>query len=180
MDKFERDLQLHLQDQIAKDIRKLGLTVLTVPPGESALPAGPNRRTTAHAIPTWVISGQFTRVNQGSRALRVVVGLGAGGTKMETAVQVFDSAAPGHEPALAFRTTGGSGAKPGVFVGAASTGPAAFVGLGLNVVGGSQPGVTEDTRRTARMITAYLSEDLAQRGYLDPAKVQHAKRLGTN
>ena len=180
MGKFERDLQIHLQDQIVMDLRKLGLTVQTIQRGESALLAGPNRGPAAHAIPTLVISGQLTKVNQGSRALRVVVGLGAGGTKMETAVQVYDPAAPGHEPALVFRTTGGSGAKPGVFVGAASTGPAAFVGLSLNVVGGSQAGVTEDTCRTARMITAYLSEDLAQRGYLDPVKVQHAKRLGTN
>lgn len=181
LDVFERDLQVHLQDQISKDLRKLGLTVLTARPGESALlAAGQNRGAGAHSVPTWVISGQFTRVNQGSRALRVVVGLGAGGTKMETAVQMFDPAAPGHEPALAFRTTGGSGAKPGVFVGAASTGPAAAVGLGLNVVGGAQAGVAEDTRRTARMITAYISEELAQRGYLDPAKVRHAKRLGTN
>jgi hypothetical protein len=32
---------------------------------------------------------------------------------METPVRVFDYAVLGHEPVPAFRTTGGSGAKPG-------------------------------------------------------------------
>ena len=35
----------------------------------------------------WVVRGQFVQVNQGSRALRGIVGFGAGGTKMLTKVQ---------------------------------------------------------------------------------------------
>ena len=36
----------------------------------------------------WVVEGRFLRLNQGSRLLRSVVGLGAGGTKMETSTVV--------------------------------------------------------------------------------------------
>ena len=34
----------------------------------------------------WLVSGEFIRVNTGSLLLRAGVGLGAGGTKMETQV----------------------------------------------------------------------------------------------
>ena len=36
----------------------------------------------------WLITGEFVRVNGGSRELRGLVGLGLGGTKMETVVRV--------------------------------------------------------------------------------------------
>lgn len=60
----------------------------------------------------WLVTGQFIRVNTGSRLLRAGVGLGAGGTKMETQVQVIDLAA-GTPPFLTFETTGGSNATQG-------------------------------------------------------------------
>ena len=37
---------------------------------------------------SWVVEGRFLRVNQGSRLLRSMVGLGAGGTKMEARTTV--------------------------------------------------------------------------------------------
>ena len=35
----------------------------------------------------WLVTGIYDRVNQGSRMLRMVIGFGAGGTKMETRVR---------------------------------------------------------------------------------------------
>jgi hypothetical protein len=53
----------------------------------------------------WLITGEFVRVNEGSRALRGLVGLGAGGTKMETVVRVYDLSHLSKEPILQFETS---------------------------------------------------------------------------
>jgi len=65
----------------------------------------------------WLITGEFVRVNGGSRELRGLVGLGLGGTKMETLVRVYDLSRLSKEPVLQFETSGGSNAEPGALVG---------------------------------------------------------------
>ena len=72
------------------------------------------RRTRTDA---WLVTGEFVRVNQGSRALRGLVGLGAGGTKLETMVRVYDLSHLSKAPVLQFETSGGSNAEPGAILG---------------------------------------------------------------
>ncbi len=109
----------------------------------------------------WVVSGQFIRVNQGSRLLRTTIGFGAGGTKMETRVFVYNLAAGSHVPPfLTFETTGGSGAEPGML---GSMDP---VSLALSGVAGAAKGLSDDTKRTARMITATLSDYMYKQGWI--------------
>src|ERR1700730_4294645 len=72
-----------------------------------------SRRTRTDA---WLITGEFIRVNEGSRAWRGLVGLGAGGTKMETVVRVYDLSHLSNEPILQFETSGGSNAETGAAV----------------------------------------------------------------
>jgi hypothetical protein len=107
----------------------------------------------------WVVCGRFIRVNQGSRLLRSTVGFGAGGTKMETQVFVYNLADNATAPFLTFQTTGGSGASPGMI----SAGP---VGAAVGAVGGAAKGVTEDTERTSRAITAALSDYMYKNGWI--------------
>ncbi|HUB67668.1 MAG TPA: DUF4410 domain-containing protein [Candidatus Methylacidiphilales bacterium] len=107
----------------------------------------------------WIVAGRFIRVNQGSRLLRSTVGFGAGGTKMETQVFVYNLADNASAPFLTFETTGGSGATPGMI----SAGP---VGAAIGAVSGAAKGVTDDTARTARMITAALSDYMYQQGWI--------------
>jgi len=64
-----------------------------------------------------LITGEFVRVNGGSRELHGLVGLGLGGTKMETVVRVYDLSRLSKEPVLQFETSGGSNAEPGALVG---------------------------------------------------------------
>ena len=107
----------------------------------------------------WLVTGRFDLVNQGSRALRTLLGWGLGGTKLETTVEVFDLSTPPPQRFLSFRTTGGSNAQPGMLtppdpLGTPMCGLAQATGTGLSL----------DAKRTARMITATLSEYLASRG----------------
>ena len=68
----------------------------------------------------WLIRGEFTRVNQGSRLLRSTIGFGAGGTKVETNVYVYDLSKSSTTPFLTFSTSGGSNAEPGAITGLAT------------------------------------------------------------
>ena len=113
----------------------------------------------------WVVVGDFTRVNQGSRALRSLVGFGAGGTKIETSVKVYhmyDTTVP----FLTFHTTGGSGAQPGGLATQSA----------LTAVAGAAKGLTEDAVRTSRMITAELSDYMYQKGWIPKDKALKPKR----
>jgi len=127
----------------------------------------------------WLIRGSFDRVYQGSRLLRSVVGLGAGATRVETTVVVYDLSGPIPRPFLKITTTGGSNISPGI--GGVATffisGPSALTSL-FNVVDGIRTGLTFDTIRTTREVNAAMSEYLYQRGAIPYKKAAGPKRLG--
>ncbi len=134
---------------------------------------GPAQRVTrAAGLPKsgWLVTGEFVRVYTGSRVLRAGVGLGAGGTKMETRVSVFDLASRA-QPFLTFETTGGSNAMPGLLT---NPGTSAAISMTMQAM----MGVTDDAARTSRMITGELSEYLVQHGWLAKDKAYSAKKLG--
>ncbi len=93
----------------------------------------------------WLITGQFDRVSQGSRFLRSFAGFGLGGTKLDATVVVSDMSGPTPRPFLVIRTSGGSNALP-------------------LVLGFPRSGLTFDAQRTAREVTAAISEFLYQQG----------------
>jgi hypothetical protein len=113
-----------------------------------------------------VIRGKFVRVNQGSRFLRSAIGFGAGGTKLETMVEVYDLSDLSHRPFLTFSTTGGSNAEPGAITGIATDPLTLGVGVVTGGAGGLAHGLTEDTKRTAREITAELSDYMYRSGWI--------------
>ena len=161
---FKSDLKVKMRGYLAKSLGRFGLPIEVAPGGIAS-----------RGVPGWLVTGEFTRINQGSRALRVVVGMGAGGTKMETRVRVTDIRTG--KLICAFRTTGGSNADSGIIT---SYGPltlATFGGAALNVIGSSAHGVTEDTRRTAKMIADYISQQLAARGAIPQDKAREPKIL---
>jgi hypothetical protein len=148
---FKKNLQLMLKTAMATD-----LTDKLVP----ATAVGRGKQSGLKNA--WLVRGEFTTVKQGSRLLRGTVGFGAGGTKMETRVEVYDLAQNPGTPFLTFSTTGGSNSEPGAVL-ALSTDPLA---LAVGGVSGVAHGLSEDTQRTARMITAKLSDYMHDRGWI--------------
>jgi hypothetical protein len=71
---FEQKLQISFREQLVRALGRYGIPV-TVAVTSQELQKLRKRQS------AWLIIGQFTRVNQGSRALRIALGLGAGGTK---------------------------------------------------------------------------------------------------
>jgi hypothetical protein len=112
----------------------------------------------AHRVNAWLIEGEFVRVNQGSRLLRGAIGFGAGATKLETNVSVYDLSTGDPKPFLTFSTTGGSNAEPGAVTAFATDPLTIAIEVAAGGAGNVAHGLTEDTRRTAREITAELSD----------------------
>jgi hypothetical protein len=136
-------------------------------------PAVPLTKGVRPAKGSWVVEGSFQRLNQGSRLLRSLVGLGAGGTKMEARTIVSAIDARGVKKTIAeIETTGGSNAEPGML-----TFPTPIGGGIRALVSLAKTGVTADQRRTARMITAAMAEKLEAQGYRLAGEGEKVKRL---
>jgi Domain of unknown function (DUF4410) len=107
---------------------------------------------------SWLISGRFSRVNQGSRFLRGALGFGSGGTKLDVTATVSDLSGKTPKPFLMIQTTGGSNAMPGAIVGVFAW-PASFTGAH-----GLIAGLSSDCRRTSREITNALAQYMKRHG----------------
>jgi hypothetical protein len=164
---FQQNLQFMLQTAMIVDISKR----LGIPAMESY------QEQEFHPENAWMIRGEFTRVNQGSRLLRSTIGFGAGGTKVETNVYVYDLNQGETKPFLTFSTTGGSNAEPGAITGIATDPVEIAVQATLSGVGGVAHGLTEDTKRTAREITAVLSDYMYRRAWISKDKWIKPKAL---
>jgi hypothetical protein len=170
---FEQKLQISLRQQLVRALGRYGIPVTI------AVTSQELRKLRKRQL-AWLITGQFTRVNQSSRDLRIALGLGAGATKMETTVQVYDlSARRRQQPIFNFSTSGGSNAEPGIITSVGPLAPTTVPAVVISVAGKGAHGVSEDAKRTARVIAAYVSEQLAARGYLPAGKKGgKAKRPG--
>lgn len=157
---FKQSVATLLQDYTVKNVSKHVAPASKVASAAAAPRSG------------WLVTGRFTRVNTGSRGMRVVVGLGAGGTKMETVVDVYDLASSRQKPFMHFTTTGGSNAMPGLL---SSTGPGSAA---ISMISQASTGVTDDAARTSRMIAGGLSEYFGARGWIAQEKVFKIKRSG--
>jgi hypothetical protein len=159
--------KIELRD-FKKDLRSLLQSAMVADLNSRLIPAaGAALDKTFPPQHAWLVRGEFTRVYQGSRLLRGAIGFGLGATKVETKVYVYDLGKSSTEPFLVFSTTGGSNAEPGAITGIA-TDPLTFVvSTALSGAGNIAHGLTEDTRRTAREITAALSDYMYRRGWIE-------------
>lgn len=153
------------------DVQRLLAEYLVKELSRNIAPATLVRSRTAPGPDTWVVSGELTKVYEGNRLLRMGIGLGAGGTKMETQVAVRNASA-GNRPFLQFATTGGSNALPG-----AATNPIPFSSAPSALLQ-TTTGVTDDAARTARQITAAIADYMVERGWLAAGKVRKPKIAG--
>jgi len=164
--KFKKNLQAMMQTGMVTDLSHRLI---------SAVPT--NKIQGFQPENAWLIRGEFTKVNQGSRLLRGAIGFGAGGTKVETKVYVYNLNQDSNIPFLTFSTTGGSNAEPGAVTGAAIDPVTAAIGVVASGAGGVAHGLTEDTARTAREITAELSDYMYRSGWISKDKWIKPKKL---
>ena len=150
-----------LSEELVQRLRDLGL------PAERAFGA-PTRWGNA-----LVIEGQFVTLAQGNQTERLVIGLGAGASDMQTRVQVYATGPGGLQPVQEFATDVASGMKPGMAetmgVGAAADtlGTAAVAGAGLGIASEEfSAGVKAEAKRTAKAIVEQLQPYFLAQGWI--------------
>jgi hypothetical protein len=119
-----------------------------------------------------VVDGQFTNISEGNRLRRLVIGLGAGASALDSHVDVFQKTAQGTRQILDFTTHADSGKMPGAAVmgpaGAAAGGSAAAV-VGTNAAMGGAKTYASSTAfladKTADQIVQTLTQYYAQQGW---------------
>ena len=153
-----------LSEDLVKQLQDLGFNAENLPAG--AAPGGN----------TLVINGQFLSADEGNRARRLIIGFGAGASKLETEVTVSNVTAGGTlNQLLSFQTHADSGKMPGAAVtmgaGAAAQGASAATGAAKTY--GSMLSTLAD--KTSKQINAYLSQYFASQGWISPDQAQQAK-----
>jgi Domain of unknown function (DUF4410) len=149
-----------LAESLVAEIRDLGL------PAERAGTATASGQVVA-------IEGQFVSIDEGDRARRMVIGFGAGESKVVANVQVFDETPPSPQLLDEFQVDATSGHKPGMGpmagAGAAVAGvtTAIATSAGLSVASEAiSDSVVADADRAARGIAKQLAVLFAQEGWI--------------
>ncbi len=164
--KFKQNLQAMMQTGLVTDLSHRLIPAVSTSKKQGFQPEN-----------AWLIRGEFTKVNQGSRLLRGAIGFGAGGTKVETNIYVYDLNQSTNTPFLTFSTTGGSGAEPGAITGVATDPVVVAIQVVASGAGGVAHGLTEDTARTAREVTAELSDYMYRSGWISKDKWIEPKKV---
>lgn len=125
--------------------------------------------------PTLAITGHLFSIDEGSRAARITVGLGAGRSSVHAAVQVTEVLAEGSRLLTEYDVLAQSGRRPGAAetlgVGAAAgTLATAAVVTGAATVGSEAFGddVDADAKRAAEKIAKLLRGYFVQQGWVAP------------
>jgi len=162
LEDFKRRLQQEMTSNLFEQIRKYIAPAQAVSAG-TAPPQGNS----------WLITGRFTRLNQGSRALRSTLGFGSGGTKMDVTATVSDLSGDAPKRFLMIQTTGGTNAMPGAMMG--------IITWPMMVSGapGLLSGLSGDCRRTSREITSALAEYMKKHGLQVAKDVPRPKQRGS-
>src|SRR5271156_2866676 len=96
-----------------------------------------------------ILDGQFTDINEGNRLRRMVIGLGAGQSTLDTEVQAYQKTDQGSRQLMDFSTHADSGYITGAGIpgpaGAAAGGATAAATLGVNLAAGGVKSVTSST-----------------------------------
>ena len=160
-----------LAAEVAKQLGALGFTVVR------------GNANTVSAEGDLVIDGEFVNVDEGNRLRRLVIGFGAGASKLDTKVSVYRVTAGARQSLLQFTTHADSGRMPGAAVtmgaGAAAQGGATAGMAAANVAAGGAKAYTSQVAylsdKTADQVVAYLSQYFAQQGWISPDQAQKVK-----
>ena len=152
------------------------LTVKIANMGLNPLRADRNMPVTQGSI---LITGRFTKIDEGNRLRRNVIGLGMGQSSVESAVSVLAPEPSGLQEIIAFDAHADSGNMPGAAVmgpagAAAGAGTAAVVATNAAMSGAKsyKSSSAQQAKKIAEKIAAELAKYFAQQGWIDPALAQ--------
>ncbi len=138
-------------------------------------------RGTAAGKDQLLIDGRLLDVDEGNRLGRIVIGFGAGASKLDTEVDVYYG--PRRRKVLDFKTHADSGKLPGAAAtmgaGAAVAGGITAGGLAASAAAGTVKEYHSEIERmaghSADQAVAYLSEFFAKQGWIRPDQVKRPR-----
>jgi len=162
--KVGQEVAAVLSEELVKQIFIFGFPAERAPAGKKAEPG------------TMVVEGQFVSIEEGNQFTRLVIGFGAGATRVKTRAQLYIGSPSGPVLAQTFETEAKSGSAPGLVAG----GPAFAAGrlvvggavAATKVVSQSRSGVAADAERTAEELGKRLAEFFAAQGWIPKNAVQ--------
>jgi hypothetical protein len=157
----QTEQQLQLADQTAQNVCVQVAANLT---GKGITTTCMNRGTPPTGGNVLIIDGNFTDINEGNRLRRMVIGLGAGQSTLDTVVQAYQKTDLGSQQVMDFSTHADSGYMPGAGVtgpaGAAAGGATAAASLAVNVAAGGVKNVTSSTGYLADKTSAQIVDQV--------------------
>jgi hypothetical protein len=166
-----REAAQNLSADLVKRLQELGFNAENLPRGT---PPGGN---------TMTINGQFLSADEGNRARRLIIGFGAGASKLDTQVTVSQVSSTGMvNQLLSFTTHADSGKMPGAAV-TMGAGAAAQGASAATMAAGAATGAAKTygsmlstlSNNTSKQITAYLSQYFLAQGWISPDQAQKVK-----
>ena len=121
----------------------------------------------------YTLEGQFVTIDEGDRALRMIVGFGVGGSEVQTLVQAYHIKGSRKELLGEAAVTAESSKKPGIAgtlpIGAVVSGiaTAAAVSTGMGVVTEINQDVQDGAENTAEAIIDLLKPKFVENGWID-------------
>jgi len=160
-----------LSNALVKDLEGLGFTVEKL------------RRGTPVTGNVLIVDGAFLNVDEGNRLRRLAIGFGAGASKLDTRVNVYQTSDGVPHRVLEFGTHVESSKMPGAAVtmgaGAAAQGAvtagSAAVAAGMAGAKAHLSSMGALTDETSEQITAYLSQYFAKQRWISSDKAQIPK-----
>jgi len=159
--KVEQEVSRVLTATLVDELRKLGIPV------EPATMASPG------AGPTLSIEGQIISIDEGNKAKRLVIGLGAGASEVRMLTQVYEvTSTDGHHLIEDFYTTAKSSRKPGfgpmAGAGAAAGLAASHIAVagGVGVATSLSQTVEADVKHGAKQIAKELAKFFVSQGWI--------------
>ncbi len=161
------------QVEFGKSISDVLQAVLVEEIGAFGIPTEPAGKLTDAQGSTLLIQGEFISVDEGSAAARMLVGFGAGRTKVVTRSQVRYATPEGQKQIKQFEVVGTSGSAPG-FVMPLGIGGATGQMKRSIIIGGTAtvvseavgPSVVSDTQRTGKELAAELGKFFKRQGWI--------------
>lgn len=143
-------VQTSLSDALVQKIEAMGLPAVRVPAG------------TMPGAGEILVTGQITSIQEGNRARRVIIGLGAGKAVVQGSAELLRGTATGPLVLQTYSTSANSGRMPGMGVGAAASG----VKSAGTAISGAAHGASEiahtPVEEEAVHIANHLSVELGQ------------------
>ncbi len=161
------------QDKIAHDTAEnLCLQVVTALKNKGYDAVCQKRGVTVAGDNVLIVDGEFTDISEGNRLRRLVIGLGAGASTLDTSVELWQRTGGTSYQLLNFTSHADSGKMPGAAImgpaGAAAGGSAAVV-VGVNAAAGGVKNYTSSNGflvdKTSTQIVDSLTQYFAQHGW---------------